>query len=122
MKRAVFLGIALLLVLLAGACGDGDRTDCAIAQEKLEQCATEVLVASSTATYQRLPLAIGDDCSGINGCGADCVKAASCDAMRLVLLGTPTDPNAAPPNSVTGRGAATFYSCLNTCLETYRKQ
>ncbi len=120
MKRAALPGIALFL-LLAGGCGDGDRTDCAIAQQNLDECVTEVVVAPSVTTYQRLPLTIGDDCSGMNACTAKCVKTASCDALRWVILGHPTDPNTVPTASLP-QEAGGIDACLDKCFATYRKK
>ena len=114
--RATRRRILLLPLILAFGCGDGDRTNCAIANESLDKCMTEIVIAPSVASYQRLPLAIGDDCSGINNCTAVCVRGASCDAMRWTLLGHQTDPN-----SVTPPDAGRFDYCLSTCFETYRK-
>jgi len=115
MMRAAHRGLLLPLILALG-CGDGDRTNCAIANESLDKCVTKVVIAPSVASYQRLPLAIGDDCSGINNCAAVCVRGASCDAMRWVLVGHPDDPNSAPQTD-----AGRFEQCLTTCFETYRK-
>jgi hypothetical protein len=116
MKRAALTAVAVLSLLI-GACGDGDRTNCAIARENLDQCMTEVFIAPSVASFQRLPLVIDDDCSGTNACAASCVKEASCEAMRLVLLGRRTDPNAVPISSETAENAGRFNVCLNKCID-----
>ena len=108
--------IVLSLSLMPLACGDGDRTDCETARARLEECGRNVFIAPSLASYQRLPLVIDDDCTGLNGCAADCVNASTCDAMNSVLLGPSGDPNTvAPP------GAGKFNYCLNACIENYRK-
>jgi len=121
MKPAVLLALVVSCSLVAAACGDGDLTDCAIARERLDQCASTVYSAPAVATYQRLPLTIGDDCSGMNGCAAHCVKDKSCEALRRALLGHTTDPNDNPGAAVlleTGK----FDFCINACIERYLKQ
>jgi hypothetical protein len=107
---------ALTLTLLAGACGDGDRTNCAIARERLDRCLTEAEVVGAAVRNQGVPLTIGSDCSDMNACAAACIKDASCEAIRLIVLGSTTDPNLVKPPDF-----AAFNLCLYACIQTYRQ-
>src|SRR4051812_25628499 len=93
MKRPAVSTSALLL-LLAVACGGSVRKECAIAQEKLEQCNTEL---AAILPPGGLPLKIDDQCSDWNACVAKCVNDASCYGMTWVFLGSMTDPSRMPP-------------------------
>jgi len=116
MRPAAFPALFVLL-LLASACDDDDRTNCEVAKDKVNSCVTEI-PRSLTIGYTLVqPLMMGDDCSGMNGCVAACLKDASCDAMRWIILDHPTDPNAVRPSDF-----ATLNYCLAACIDTYQKQ
>ena len=115
MKPTTVPAIALFL-LLVNACGDGDRTSCAIAKEHLDQCNAELeaMAPFGSLDFRGLPLTIYDGCSGWNACNADCIKDASCSGMQWALLGGGSDPN-----RVTPRDAGVFMQCLQVCADRF---
>ena len=118
MKRSIS-SVMCIVLLLTGACGDGDRTSCAIAKDAITQCDAEIVAMRpfGSLDYHGLPLVITDDCSGWNACDATCVKNASCLAMQLALTGGGADPNRLPPPD-----AAVLKQCLMRCYERFHEQ
>jgi len=114
MKRAN--PVVAVLLLLTSACGDGDRTSCAIAQEAIAQCEAETVATRpfGSLDYHGLPLVIDDDCSGWNACDAACVEHTSCWAMNQAFGTGGSDPNRAP-----SQAPGLFMQCLMRCYDRF---
>lgn len=106
MRAVVFMFIGLLL----GGCA----TDCDAARDKLDSCHGEIYAAHGGAIHP-VPVTIGDHCSEDDRCTADCVNAASCEAMAYVLNYV-SDPNFPPPPD-----ARSFSDCFERCLDEREK-
>jgi hypothetical protein len=99
----------MLLIGLAGACGD-EQSVCEAAVDKLKAC--DVGRVEAEQGYSRLPLISTDDCSGDNECLAGCVAPASCAELIYGIKGGSTDPNTPPvPNG------PKFVACVYACME-----
>lgn len=96
--------------MLAGACES--RNECDVAQEKRRDCNAQLATRDEVASYRRLPLSVGDDCSGDNACVADCVAETTCQTLEWVMLGGQYDLN-----SVIPKDAGRFSSCIQACYE-----
>ncbi|HYP77028.1 MAG TPA: hypothetical protein VER12_13765 [Polyangiaceae bacterium] len=109
---------ALALLLLVGACGDGDRSNCAIAKEKLDECNAELEANApfGPVDFRGLPIEVYDECSGWNACDASCLKGASCSDMQIALLGRGSDPNRAP-----SEGPGLLRQCLQACYDGFER-
>jgi hypothetical protein len=88
----------------------GCTSDCDEAQDKLDSCSYEIHHTAGN-TIHPVPLTINDDCSGETRCLAQCVNAASCQALAFVLNGVSADPNTPLP-----QGAPEFSDCFNKCI------
>ncbi len=96
--------VSVAIALLTAGC----TTDCDEANDKLESCGDQIYHTFGTTT-RPTPVAIDDDCSGQSRCLADCVNAASCDALAFVLNEV-RDPNIPVP-----AGALEFSQCFTRC-------
>jgi hypothetical protein len=107
-----------LFVLLTSGCGDGDRTNCVIAQENIDQCNAEIVASLPFGAlgYRGLPVEVSPDCSGWNACDAKCIAGASCGAMKLILIGGGADPNRPPVPDAGG-----FNQCLMKCYDRFHQ-
>ena len=114
--KTVAIPSLTLLFLLASACGDGDRANCAIARENLDQCNAELLAAApfGAVDFRGLPLEVDDDCSGWNACDAKCIEHASCAQMAWAFRGIGSDPDRVRPPD-----AGVFMQCLMSCYDRF---
>lgn len=103
-RRVVIACVLLVIAPLMTGCA----TDCDEAKDKLDSCSYEIHHTIGT-TIHPVPVTINDDCSGQTRCLAECVNAASCQALAFVLNGV-SDPNTPIPP-----GAIEFSHCFNKC-------
>ncbi len=110
--RASPLAVLTLSVgcLFFASCSDV----CDDARDKLDSCEHEIEQAVEQYGSQGLAITIEDGtCSGLNGCLAVCVNAASCPALAYLRTnaGPVMDPSRTPPAD-----ANALWRCTNDCI------
>ncbi len=106
----------IIFVLFAAASACSSRTDCEVAQEKLNECDSENAAMTDAFSYRALPLSVRGECSGVNACVASCVNEASCAAITWLEF-TGGVANADPNGPPVPEGGGAFNLCLKPCMD-----